>query len=187
MFLIDPNAGFFPTSPQARLLGEPNPSRICKRCFRPSVRAPLGPITESTKYVLHAYVYSKAFNGVHFGVALPEGVPPKDTTNLYKRGHRPPFHFHRKKNIFQWGNANEMAPTASPFIKLPLGIQNLITAHLDPSTLVSFRQTCRLYYRSLEQLEHLHEVEMLDKHRDNYACALCRSVKPETAFALRRM
>ncbi len=72
------------------------------------------------------------------------------------------------------------------FATLPGKVQDLIVAHLDPSTLVSFRQTCRRYYHSVPLSKHLHEVEMLDKNRTNYACALCYGVKPETAFALRR-
>ena len=73
------------------------------------------------------------------------------------------------------------------FEALPQELQDHITGRLDPATLVSFRQTCRRYYSSMSLEDHLHEVEMLSKHRANYACSLCRSVKPEPAFALRQI
>ena len=77
--------------------------------------------------------------------------------------------------------------STTAFDTLPREVQDLVISHLDPATLVSFRQSCRRFYHTVPLSQHLHEVEMLDKHRANFACALCRTVKPETAFALRQI
>ena len=147
-----------------------------------SVRSFLGPIAENPGRSLHAYNYSKARRYTKV-LDDAEGVSAEHRyMNMRKSHHQSQNHEYDEYIIMP--KRTMARPTA--FDRLPHELQQNIVAYLDPSSLVSFRQTCQRYYHSIPLLTHLHEIEMLDKHRDNYACALCQSIKPETAFALRR-
>ena len=73
---------------------------------------------------------------------------------------------------------------------LPTELQHHIVLNLHPSAAIALKQTNRYFHThiSLHRLDplkvkrYLHEVELRQRHRDNYACFTCLRVRFMTAF-----
>ncbi len=73
---------------------------------------------------------------------------------------------------------------------LPPELQDFIIPILHPSAAIALLQTCRWYHSevSLRRLDYnqvrvyLHELELLPRNDNNYACFSCLRLKPITSF-----